>query len=188
MTSPLGTPCDFLTKTEWIVITGAPSSGKTSVLMELAARGYHVEHEVARNYITDLLTKGKKLEDIRGNEGVLQRDILQLKLGREKILHPHESIFIDRGVPDSISYYRIAGLDPVEARRECCHFSYKAVFLFDRLPLVRDGVRSETEEVADRLDIMLEEDYTALGYQPVRVPVLSIKERADFILRHLGAL
>lgn len=188
MTSPLTSPCDFLAKTEWIVITGAPSSGKTSVLMDLAERGYHVEHEVARNYITDLLSKGKKLEDIRSDEGVLQRDILQLKLGREKILHPHESIFIDRGVPDSISYYRIAGLDPIEARRECCHFSYKAVFVFDRLPIVRDGVRSETEAVADQLDKMLEEDYTALGYAPIRVPVLSIKERADFILRRLGLM
>lgn len=179
---------DFLTKTEWIVITGAPSSGKTSVLMELAERGYHVEHEVARNYITDLLKQGKKLEDIRSNEGLLQRDILTLKLGREKILHPHDRIFIDRGVPDSISYYRIAGLDPVDARRECCHFSYKAVFIFDRLPLVYDGVRSENEAVAEQLDKMLEEDYKALGYQPVRVPVLPIAERADFILRHLGLI
>jgi len=184
----ISSPIAFLTKTEWIVITGAPSSGKTSVLMDLAERGYHVEHEVARNYITDLLTKGKKLEDIRGNEGILQRDILNLKVGREKILHPRDRIFIDRGVPDSISYYRIAGLDPVEARHECGHFSYKAVFIFDRLPLVQDGVRSETEAVANQLDKMLEDDYLALGYQPVRVPVLPISKRADFILKHLGLL
>ena len=118
----------------------------------------------------------------------MQRDILNLKTGREKILHPHDRIFIDRGVPDSISYYRIAGLDPVEARHECCHFFYKAVFIFDRLPLVQDGVRSETEAVADQLDKMIEEDYAALGYHPVRVPVLSISERADFILQHLELL
>ncbi|TVQ84225.1 MAG: ATPase [Micavibrio sp.] len=182
----MSTPKKFDTETQWVVITGAPSSGKTSVLMELAERGCHVEHEIARNYITDLLKEGKKLEDIRADEGKLQRDILELKLHRETILHPDERIFIDRGVPDSISYYRIADLDSAEAEAKCYHFKYGTVFLFDRLPLVKDGVRAESEEVADLLDKTLEEDYKAVGYQPVRVPVLTIEERADFILQHLA--
>jgi predicted ATPase len=45
-------------KTNWYVITGAPCSGKTSVIRELEKRGYRVVHEVARAYI-----EGKRAEN-----------------------------------------------------------------------------------------------------------------------------
>ena len=46
-------------ETNWYVITGAPSSGKSSVIRELENLGYRVVHEVARAYIEEELKKGK---------------------------------------------------------------------------------------------------------------------------------
>lgn len=177
----------FKIKTRWCVITGAPSSGKTSVIEVLARRGYATEPEVARELIEECLKKGEKLEDLRKRNEWLQNEILRLKLDRERRQDPHRLVFLDRGIPDSLTYFRIAGLSlsaVVGAARE---FRYAAVFIFDRLPLIRDGVRSESDEIARQIDLALERDYTELGYHPVRVPVMPIEARADFILSALAA-
>ncbi len=178
---------DFEIDTSWIVITGAPSSGKTSVVDALSARGYNVQGEVARELIEECLRHGLSLTDIKADGGKqLQRDILRIKASREKQLAPLDTVFMDRGMPDSISYFRLAGLDTEAAIAACRHFRYRAVFIFDRLPLLRDGIRSEDDAVAAEIDRMLQVDYQSLGYAPVRVPVMPIAGRTDFILQALG--
>lgn len=178
---------DFETDTSWIVITGAPSSGKTSVIDALTSRGYAVQGEVARELIEECLRHGLSLADVKADGGKqLQADILRIKTSREKQLAPLDTVFMDRGMPDSISYFRLAGLDTNAAMAACRHFRYRAVFIFDRLPVIRDGVRSEDEAAAMQIDVMLEADYRTLGYVPVRVPVMPIAARTDFILKTLG--
>jgi predicted ATPase len=178
----------FKHNTNWCVITGAPSSGKTSVVEELAHRGYAIQTEVARELIEAGLRKGMSLEQIRDRDHVqkLQKRILKLKQAREMALHTETFVFMDRGLPDSIVYYRLAGLDTAEAVAASRHFRYRAIFLFDRLPIQKDGVRTESEQQAKDIDRMLEEDYRSLGYSVTRVPVLSIEARADFNHRRLG--
>ncbi len=183
-----GSGVTFKTKTNWCVFTGAPSSGKTSVLEELAHRGYAVQVEVARELIETALRQGKTLVEIRDKTHVqdLQRRIVALKLAREKGLHPETLVFSDRGTPDSIAYYRLAGLDPEPAIDASLVFEYRAVFLFARLPLIKDDVRTEDDAQALALEQAIIADYQSLGYKPIRVPVLPIVERADFILQQLG--
>lgn len=169
-------------ETNWIAITGAPSSGKTSVIDALARRGYSVQAEVARELIEDSLKHGLSLQEARADAKGLQTRILDLKIQREAALDPAACVFMDRGMPDSISYFRLAGMDTQAPIRAALRFKYRAVFIFNRLPLVKDDVRSEDEALADKIDGMLEEDYKSLGYAPVRVPVISVEARADFIL------
>lgn len=173
--------------TSWIVITGAPSSGKTSVINALTSRGYTVQAEVARELIEECLRHGLSIADVKADGGKqLQEDILRIKTSREKQLAPLDTVFMDRGMPDSIAYFRLAGLDTDAAMAACRHFRYRAVFIFDRLPVVHDGVRSEDEAAAMQIDRMLETDYRSLGYAPVRVPVMPVAARVDFILKTLG--
>jgi predicted ATPase len=182
MTTDAGQP------TRWCAITGAPSSGKTSVIDELAARGYLVHAEVARALISRDLAEGKSLSEIRDRDHVqeLQRRILAGKLKAERALDPSAAVFLDRGLPDSVTYFRLADLDPAPAIDASKIFRYRAVFLMDRLPLVKDGVRTEDERQARVIESMIADDYISLGYRPVRVPVFSISARADFILEQLG--
>ncbi len=178
----------FRFHTNWCAITGAPSSGKTSVVEELAHRGYAIQNEVARELIEEALRRGKTLAEVRDVTHVqeLQRRILKLKVAREKGLDRNALVFTDRGTPDSIVYFRLAKMDPQPAIEASKIFRYKAVFLFERLAIVRDDVRTESEQQAGEIENMLIEDYGALGYDVVRVPVLPIPERADFIMAHLG--
>ena len=56
----------FEIDTKWYVITGAPCSGKTTVLKELGARGIDWNPEVARVFIEEQQATGRTLEQIRG--------------------------------------------------------------------------------------------------------------------------
>jgi predicted ATPase len=177
----------FQIDTGWIVITGAPSSGKTSVIDVLAARGYATKGEAARIVIEKHLAQDDTLADIRSPDRVVafQHEILAMKLETEAALDPAQTVFLDRGVPDTLSYLKLAGQKTEAARAACFRFRYRQVFIFDRLPVVADKVRSEDDFAAAQLDIEIEKDYRAIGYDTQRVPVLPVAKRADFILDFL---
>lgn len=172
-------------KTEWIVITGAPCSGKTSVVSGLELRGHRVVHEAARAYIDELLTSGKSLQEIKADPLTFERTILYRKLAIEANLPENETIFLDRGIPDSIAYFLSAGLDtsePVEISRRV---RYRKVFHFQRLWFQNDHVRAEDERMAKDLDKLLKQSYEMLGYRVIHIPVLTVEQRVDFILEQL---
>lgn len=173
-------------QTDWHVITGAPCSGKTAVITALAKAGYAVVHEAARAYIDSEMAKGRRIEVIRADMRAFEDHILDLKIETESSLVPGATAFLDRAIPDSIAYYHLAGLDFARPLTESRRFRYRNVFLFERLAFEADPVRAEDDAIAARLEMLLEECYVELGYRPVRVPLLSVSERVDFILQYLA--
>ena len=171
--------------TRWSVITGAPCSGKTAVIHLLEQRGHKVVHEVARAYIDDELMKGKTLAEIKADEWAFERHILMEKVRIESTLKKDEIIFFDRGVPDSIAYYKLNGLDSAEPFQKSAEVRYQNVFLFERLSFLIDPARSENEKTAQRLSRLIEESYQSLGYDIIHVPMLSVEERTEFVLERL---
>jgi len=172
-------------KTQWVVISGAPCSGKTSVVSILENRGYRVVHEAARAYIDELLTSGKSLQEIKSDLLAFERTILYRKMAIEAALPENEMIFFDRGIPDSIAYFKAAGLDPSEPLEKSRCVRYRKVFHFQKLRLQHDHVRDENERTAEDLDGLLKSSYDMLGYRVVHVPVLTVEQRVDFILERL---
>jgi predicted ATPase len=172
-------------RTNWCVITGAPCSGKTSVIKELEGRGYRVVHESARAYIDQQLAAGRRLDQIKADERAFENHILNAKLVIESTLRPNETIFFDRGLPDSIAYFKLAGLDADTPLEKSKRRRYRRIFFFERLGFLKDRVRSEDEDTADRLSSLIEESYRLLQYEIIHVPVLSIEQRIDFILNRL---
>jgi len=65
---------------------------------------------------------------------------------------------------------------------------YRGVFLLDRLPYVRDYARTEDEAKANRVHSLIGQIYGILGYQPIRVPVLPVVERAQFVVDRVREL
>ena len=172
-------------ETKWHVITGAPCSGKTTLIEQLAAKGYKTVPETGRRYIEAQLSKGLTIAEIRGDEAIFQRDLLDARLEDEGHINPSDLLFLDRALPDFITFYRANGLNPSQILPECLEYRYSSIFVLDRLKLEIDGVRKEDDATSDFLDEWLFRDYTALGYDVVRVPLLPIKERVDFILLEL---
>ena len=172
----------FKHKTSWIVITGAPYSGKTTALRIIEKKGYQRLPEVARVHIKLKLSEGLDLATIRKSESDFQFTILNKKLEIENTLNHQDTIFLDRGIPDSIAYYRFSGIDPNLVLKECYAHQYKKVFMFDRLPLETDHARIESDQDAQTLQNYLESDYRKVGYKVIHVPVMSVNERVEFIL------
>ena len=180
----LSTP--FRVQTNWQVITGAPCCGKTTLVDQLAARGFQTIPETARLYIDREMAKGRTLPELRANRDALQRGIVELQVRIEGSLRATDVAFLDRGVPDCLAWNRALGLDLNEILRECFHHRYASVFILDPLPFREDGTRDEDGAKADYLDEWLARDYSALGYQIVRVPAISIQERIEFVLERLS--
>ena len=173
-------------QTNWHVITGAPCSGKTSVIREIEQRGTRVIHEFARSYIDEQLGKGLHLDQIKADVLRFERHILHAKIRIEEALTETEPVFLDRGVPDSIAYYRLEGLDPAEPLALSHKARYRQVFFFERFKFLKDDVRSEDDMMAAKLNDLLLEAYAQIGYDIIRVPVMPVAERMDLVLRALN--
>ncbi|MBI2809973.1 MAG: ATP-binding protein [Candidatus Melainabacteria bacterium] len=153
--------------------------GKTSVLQELERRGY--------NWIPEAkLAKVGKIDGIRTDEGAFQRQLYMSRCNIESILNPDELILFDGALPDSITYFRIARLDPAAIIESCKRFRYHRVFIFEPLKFEWDGVRLEMDEISLFLDLHLEIDYRELGYDVIRIPALSVEKRIELILSALN--
>ena len=174
----------FQFETNWHVITGAPCSGKTSVIDQLRHSGCRVGSEVARAYIDDQLRQGASLVSIKANPLEFEREILMQKVAFENTLPHQDDIYLDRSVADSIAYYQFEGLDPREPIRLSQRAHYRTVFLFDQLPFEKDTVRVENHRLASRIEALLERCYSDLGYGVIRVPVMPVEQRTAFVIQH----
>lgn len=95
---------------QFYILTGAPGSGKTSMLVELAKRGFPVIDEPARGVLAQ-----QRLID---GEGVYDKNPLLFKeLMLSRMLYDYENapkydlVFFDRGLPDLIAYSKCFSLD-----------------------------------------------------------------------------
>jgi len=172
-------------ETNWHVLTGAACCGKTTTIELLAERGFQTAPETARQFIDGELAKGQQLQEIIGGVHSEKR-IVEMQSELERGLGKDNLVFMDRALPDSITFYRLHGFNPNDFLGTCCRYRYASVFILDLLPLELDGARIENKIYTTVLDDWLARDYTALGYSIERVPVMPPDERLDFILERLN--
>lgn len=172
--------------TNWVVITGPPSSGKTSLIDLLAARAYMVSPEVAREIICYTMHSGYLKNHFPRNGLALQREILAVTLRREHLLSPQQRVFFDRGMPDSIAYFNYHHFDPRDAIKACRHRRYQKVFYCEGLPVVKDSIRLENDSVAQKIGELIINAYEGLSYELIRLPPVSLEERLHLVLRYLN--
>lgn len=168
----------------WYVITGGPSSGKTTLLQALSAQGYAVVPEAARLVIDEGIASGQTLAQIRQDERAFQDIVLARKLEIERLLDRSTVTFFDRGIHDSLAYYAYYKW-PISAKmqRQAAQAHYAKVFLCEQLPIYEsDYSRTESVDFALELQRLLKKYYQKAGCEVVLVPVLSPNQRLQFIL------
>ena len=173
-------------QTNWRIITGAPCSGKTSVIREIEQRGITVVHEVARAYIDRQLIQGLRLDQIKSDRPQFERHILHTKIRIEDSLTKTEPVFFDRGVPDSIAYFELEGLDPTGPLYYSQRNRYRKIFFFERFDFFKDKVRSEDELIAGKLNGLLLAAYEKIGYDIIMVPVMPVEDRTNLVLEGIN--
>lgn len=173
-------------QTNWYVITGGPSSGKTTTVNILRERGYITTMEHARYFLDTQRLKGKTIEEVRKNQRVFQLGVLDMQIEQEKEIAPHVQVFHDRAIPDALAYYRFLNLSEDENLTEALRtVSYKKVFIMDYLPLKNENARNENAEAQKKIHALITEVYESLPFPVVHVPVLPAEDRVDFILKNL---
>ena len=113
-------------QTNWYVITGGPSSGKTTTVNLLKERGYITTFEHARHYLDTQRLKGKTIEDVRKHQREFQLGVLDMQIEQENQISPDVLVFLDRAIPDALAYYRFLNLPEDEKLTEALRtVSYK---------------------------------------------------------------
>lgn len=170
----------------WYVITGGPSSGKTTMVDLLRRRGYRTTIEHARHYIDLQRLGGHSVAEIRSRQLEFQRNVLTMQLLQEAGLDPGEIVFLDRALPDSLAYYRFLNLPPDPDLLEALErVAYRKVFILDLLPLAPDYARTEDAPAQRHIHDLLLDVYESLHVTVERVPVLPPDDRVEFVLARL---
>ena len=173
-------------KTNWYVITGGPSSGKTTTVNLLKERGYITTLENARHFLDTQRLKGRTIEEVRKNQREFQLGVLKMQIKQENEISPNVQVFLDRAIPDALAYYRFLNLTEDARLTEALrNISYKKIFIMDPVPLKNDYARNENAEAQKKIHELITEVYESLPFPVVHVPVLPPEERVDFILKNL---
>jgi predicted ATPase len=179
----------------FVVITGGPGSGKTSVVDHLASLGYATVPESGIQIIEELNRERGVAGQVawrQGHPAEFTRLVFDRLVALEEACEAARDalVFCDRGRPDTLAYAADTGVVLGEDYLSLIHQQrYLEVYLLDTLS--RFPERSATGRTSDRarsvrLHDLLDVAYRSLGYRPVPVPELSIEERARFVLSDLG--
>ena len=172
-------------ETAWVVITGAPCSGKTTVIDQLREMGHRCVIEASRAHINRLIAAGVSREERLQMRRAYQPTILGMRVAAEEGAAAAKLTFFDRAVPDSLMYFRHHEIDIEPIVAQMARVRYQRVFLFARLPFEADDVRLEDEARAAEMELELLESYRFFGYEPIVVPVLPVAERVRFVLERV---
>lgn len=166
-----------------IIITGAPGTGKSS-LLDLLAKQYPTVEEAARIIIKqELAARSHDLpwDDLMAfSKKVIALQHQQYEDFQGKIA------FYDRGMPDVFAYLRSQKLTPTEEMRKLVHDNPYHTKVFITPPweniYANDNERKESFEEAATIHDHLVNIYQELSYELVEIPKLSIEKRLAFVL------
>ena len=166
--------------TGWMVVTGAPGSGKTTLVAELESSGWRVIHDPARQ----VLEEHARPTSPTGREEYarIQQEILRRMCDTADHLDPQETLFFDYALPDNLAFLSVAGLPWTEEHiRAACRYKYRHVFVLENPSTVgeveRDLVRTESAEERRWIYHLLLEIYALLGMAMTTVSWTSVSSR-----------
>lgn len=165
-----------------VVLTGGPCCGKTTLLNNLAARSYQVVPEAARMVIEEEQRRGSNClpwKDLYGFQESIAERILDLEHSFDDSL-----LFCDRGIVDGHGYSINGEINTPEIINDLGAKRYNLVFILDPIPVYKkDESRKENLEEGRKIHRAIWNAYKEFGYNPIRVPVMDIQERANYFVK-----
>ncbi|MDA8520127.1 ATP/GTP-binding protein [Acidovorax sp. NCPPB 4044] len=174
--------CALHRPTRWCAITGAPGSGKTTLVELLARQGFPIAVDPGRVVLQQHLANGVEVGRSGPDYVRLQEEVLQYELGVIDVIDPEQRVFFDYGVAEALAFMKLAGLTwPKHFVDAAAALQFSKVFLLSPLKLDQpyDGVRVETERQRDQLWRLIGEVYGCLGMDVVKIKSATLRQRLD---------
>ena len=165
-----------------IVITGGPSSGKTTLINKLKETGYFCFDEISREIIhNQKIIQSEK--DLSFEQIVFEKRIKQFHSAKTGIQ------FYDRSFIDGLAYMQLNGIkvpeNYLQLAKELKYFNTVFIAPFWSEIYVNDSERLEDIIQAEKIFIKLKEIYTTLGYKVIIIPKDTVSNRVQFIKDYL---
>lgn len=170
----------------FIVFTGGPGSGKTTVINELTSSGYTCSTEVGRTVIQQQIEMGGAAlpwaDKTAFRDAMVREEVSNYQRHQSR----QRPVFFDRSIIDSYGYSRLEGLDiPCDLTAHCKELAYcRDVFIFPPWEAIFTNDRERKQDFGEAVATYDEmaKAYRQFGYRLIEVPKTSVGERVDFIL------
>lgn len=173
-----------------VLLVGAPSTGKTSILNKLHQQGFICFEEISRQVTQEARDEGIehlfKENPLLFSEKLLDGRIRQFLSAQN---FEGQSVFIDRGLPDITAYLEMVNVPYSQKFVDAnINYRYDVVFWFPVWEHIYtyDDERYEDFELSKTIEKNLLNSYKSLSYKLIEVPKAPINKRVDFILSHLN--
>ena len=171
----------------FVVISGCSGGGKSTLLAELAARGFASVEEPGRRIVSEEMESGGAALPWVDPEAFARRAVAMARDDRARMAGEAGWVFFDRGLVDAVVALAASGGEDVAqtlgASRYC-----PTVFMTPPWPEIfrADAERRHGFDAALAEYQRLAVAYPRLGYDVVEIPKMAVRERADFVLGRLA--
>ena len=172
----------------FFVITGASGSGKSSIIDELARRGYTCVEEVGRRIVKEQKLLGGDATPWQNHTKFMEQLFSRSVQAYASALELKSAVFFDRALPECLGYAKsLDGAAQSEALRQISMLRYNpCVFVSppweeiyttdaERMHSFEEGVAYHRAELAA---------YAECGYSLLEIPRGSVAARATFVISH----
>ena len=166
-------------KNEKIIISGPPSSGKTTIINELKERGYTCMPEISPPNLDSKIEKNK----------LIISKFLFSKRQKQYLNNNNKKCFYDRSLIDIIAYMNFWNQEyPIIWNKKINKLKYNPNIFYT--PFWKEiykqtNNRKETLQEAQKIDTFLRKTFLQYNYTIIEVPKLDVSERVNFIIDNI---
>lgn len=173
----------------FFIISGCSGGGKSTLLAELARRGFATVDEPGRRVVREELASGGTALPWIDAIAFARRITAMARADHEAARDWHGPVFFDRGLIDAAAALEHLTGEPALSDLSRRHPYADTVFLAPPWPelFASDGERRHGLDAAIAEYDRLATAYPALGYQVILLPRTDVAERAGFVLERIGA-
>ena len=179
-----------------IVITGAPGTGKTSIIKKLEGDHFFCYHEIIRDFTLEAKEKGDAKtflsnpltfvdDPFEFNTKILNGRIDQYLAADT---NANDLVFFDRAIPDVLAYMDFFNQEYTSLFTKACQeYLYTKIFMLPPWEEIymSDNERLESFEEAKQIHYHLENTYRRYNYEIELVPFGKVTDRVDFVLNSI---
>jgi predicted ATPase len=172
----------------FVVISGCSGGGKSTLLVELAHRGFAVVEEPGRRIVREERACGGVALPWVDGTAFARRAFAMALADRSAASQWSGWIFFDRGLIDAaVALQHLTG-EPALYLIGNTHRYHRRVFLTPPWPEIyaNDSERRHGLDAAIAEYERLLRAYPSLGYEVIVMPKIGVSDRADFVLHTLG--